>query len=342
MSPTDFHRAAAAAMAVLAGYAPAWAGTFTITTLDQPGFNQNLCTALNDKDTVVGYSFNTGGSTADFRAFSWHDGVLHQGVKGELQAINAKGIAAGYYEPQVGFLGETFNTKTNKPKTLTGFNKQWFVVDPLGINAAGTLVGIAGTNGAGQHGFILTGKTATILDSLIAPPDSSGAQAINDSGTVAGFWHEANSSNYIHSFIYKDGLYTNADVPHSIETGILYLDNAGSTAGRYTKPNGDWVGFTNVAGKISSYSFPGSVKYNEVRGITADGEVVGWWSSASTTHGMLVIGGKYIQFDVPGAAGTYIGGINALGSIYGYYFDKAFNFHAYVAQCPAGQTPCTK
>jgi hypothetical protein len=335
-------RAATATCALFGMAAPAWAGTFVVTTLDQPGFSQNIATAINDTDTVTGYSYNQNGASSATRSFVWRNGILTNKIKGEMQTISAASVAAGYYEPSAPFIGETYNVAKAKLTTLKAFDKKWFVVDPNGINTAGVLVGIAGTNGMGQHGFILDGKKATILDSPDAPPASSGAQAINDSGLVAGFWHSADGNNYVHSFLYQNGTYTSADVAGSIETGILFLDNAGDYAGRYTLTNGNWVGFAVIGGTMSTYVIKGSVKYNEARGVGPGGEVVGWWADASTTHGFLSIGGKVTSFNVPGAAGTFISGINALGSIYGYYVDRSGNLHAYVAQCPAGQTPCTQ
>ncbi len=341
MQPIRPLLAVTAASAVLAVAAPAFGGTFKVTTLDQPGFNQNMANLVNDSDTVIGYSYNTSGSFADWRSFVWRNGLLTNKVKGQLEGINNKNVASGYYEPNVAIMGDTYNVAKNK-FTFLKLNKKWFTVEPININNSGTLVGIAGTEGQGQHGFIQQGKVVTLLDSPDAPPASTGAETINDAGLVAGFWHEATANNYVHSFFYNQGTYTSADVAGSIETGILYLNNSGDYAGRYTLPNGNWVGFSVIGGTLTSYTNPKSVKYNEARGIGPNGEVVGWWSDANTTHGFLNIKGKNYNYDVPGSAGTYIAGINALGSIVGTYFDKSFNTHAFIAQCPAGQTPCTQ
>ncbi len=341
MHPIYRQLAVSAAFAALFAAAPACAGTYKITTLDQPGFNQNMANNINDTDTVIGYSYNQNGSFADWRSFVWRNGLLTNTVKGELEGINNKNVASGYYEPQVAIMGETYNIAKKKAKFLK-LDKKWFTVEPITINNGGTLVGIAGTEGQGQHGFIQKGNKVTILDDPDAPPASSGAETINDGGLVAGFWHEDNANNYVHSFFYSNGNYTSADVAGSIETGILYLNNAGDYAGRYTLPNGNWVGFSVIGGTLTSYTNPKSVKYNEARGIGPNNEVVGWWSDANTTHGFLNIAGTNYNFDVPGAAGTYIAAINALGSIVGTYFDKNFNTHAFVAQCPSGQSPCTQ
>jgi probable HAF family extracellular repeat protein len=56
-------------------------------------------------------------------------------------------------------------------------------------------------------------------------------------------------------------------------------------------------------------------------GINGAGQIVGYYTHASGTHGFLESGGTYTTLDDPSAtAGTYATGINGMGQIAGYYF----------------------
>src|SRR5438128_1308787 len=57
-------------------------------------------------------------------------------------------------------------------------------------------------------------------------------------------------------------------------------------------------------------------------GINGTGQIVGFYTNASGTHGFLKSGATYTTLDDPSATmGTYASGINGVGQIAGYYFN---------------------
>jgi len=59
-------------------------------------------------------------------------------------------------------------------------------------------------------------------------------------------------------------------------------------------------------------------------GINDAGQIVGWFSDATGTHGFLLSGGNFTTIDVPGAAlGTQALGINVTGQIVGVFTDAS-------------------
>jgi hypothetical protein len=323
----------AVASFALLGPASAVAGTYTYTTLDPPGQTSSRAYGINDKDEVTG--------TSSAGTFVWSKGVFTTvptigGSTTTPQAINAKGLLTGVYTPSGAYNNAEFtfkvaNGKLTTPKLPANDN---FVVQ--GINIAGTVVGYTARTKSAPS-FLINGRTVTWLT---APETYSFAEAraINDAGTVAGDYH--GTDHHYHGYIEQGGTYTSFDAPGATNTYTTFITNDGVVGGYWFTAGGTESGYTINGGTATSFSYPGS-NSSIVAGVDAAGVVAGYYSSGDSGQAFVWIGGTYYNINVPGATDTNIIGINSKGSLVGIYTDSAGN-HAYIAQCPSGQSPCTQ
>jgi hypothetical protein len=313
--------------------ASAVAGTYTYTTLDPPGQTSSRAYGINDKDQAVG--------TSNAGTFVWSKGVFTMvptigGSTTTPQAINAKGILAGVYTPSGASNNAefTFKAATGKLTTPKLSAKDNFVVQ--GINVAGTVVGYTARSKTAPS-FLINGRKVTWLT---APGTYSYAEAraINDAGTVAGDYH--GTDHHFHGYIEQGGAYTSFDAPGAANTYTTFITNDGVVGGYWFTAGGSESGYMINGGTATSFRYPGSLGSN-IAGIDADGVVAGSYADSDFGQAFVWIAGTYYNINVPGATDTNIIGINSKGSLAGSYRDN-IGLHAYIAQCPSGQSPCTQ
>lgn len=172
---------------------------------------------INDNGVIVGqYADGGTGTTPGFvdvnGAYTTLNPVAPVGgaLVVNAQGINNNGLVAGFYATnnsgtdQHGFL---FNTKTNAytllpdPSTAKTAGGNLALTQFLGINDTGEAVGYYQTKDSGsQFGFLFNTSTDayTFLDDPLAAP-FNGTQitqitGINDAGTIAGFYVDANGA----------------------------------------------------------------------------------------------------------------------------------------------------
>jgi probable HAF family extracellular repeat protein len=91
---------------------------------------------------------------------------------------------------------------------------------------------------------------------------------------------------------------------------------------------------TLVAAQDVSYTFtpidvPGSIS-TVTTGINNRGQIVGFFSDATGTHGFLTNGATFTTIDVPDSQSTQAFGINNRGQIVGYFSDATGRVHGFV------------
>ncbi len=164
-----------------------------------------------------------------------------------------------------------------------------------GINEQREIVGTAGKGIAfhGGSGFMRrTDGTFVTIDVVIpgVTIKMTSARDLNNRGEIVGFYKDA--SNFNHGFLRgADGSFTVIDFPGAIfrpfedesgvfaETGAIAIDSHGEIIGNYLGMDG------------------GTLR----------------------THGFLLRSGKYTSIDYPGAALTFVRGINSNGDVIGRY-----------------------
>jgi len=146
-------------------------------------------------------------------------------------------------------------------------------------------------------------------------------------------------------FLYQSDTYASIDPPHSVDSEVLFTTDDGILGGSYTDKSGQWHGFTMSGGTFKIYTYPEATD-SFVVGVGPGAEVVGnWTDSSGAMHGFVNLGGAYYTIDKPGVSVTAITAVSTKGSLVGNFTagtvrnPKRF---AFIARCPAGQSPCTQ
>jgi predicted membrane protein len=203
-------------------------------------------------------------------------------------------------------------------------------------------------------GVVATAQTIITFD----PPGSVQTLplAINNAGTITGFWADAN--NLAHAFVRSaDGRITTFDVPgQGTQSGqgvnaAYSINPGGEITGFYTDDAYVYHGYLRARnGSITTFDAPGAGTGNLQGTFAADinpaGEIAGWYLDANNaSHGFLrTRQGAITTFEVPGA-GTGEGqgtapnaayALNPEGALTGFYvstgslFDNTATYHGFV------------
>jgi len=261
--------------------------------------------------------------------------------------INANGDVTGYYI-DANFGSHAFIRSSAGSFTVfdaPGANTMSICgTEVTSINSRGETAGFfCDTNGLEHSFFRDASGTITTFD----PAGTSGAQSLNDSGTVAGGYVDAfGAHGYLRA---PDGTFTTFDPtgdPSEVRIVIPYHINAsGTTAGMYTDTSGVYHGFLlDSNGTITILDAPGagtgSGMGTEIVDMNASGTTVGAINvgvvnGVGTTHSLMrTADGTYTIFDPPQANGvsSYAYGINDSGAIVGTYRNASLVRHGYVRE----------
>jgi hypothetical protein len=340
-------------LAALCGAAtPAAAGTYTYTSLAPAGSIQPAVSGMNDSDQVVG-SFQDP-TTYRSHGFLWSGGTFTQidvGAYGTfLTAINASGIAAGYYYANAAdakkfkYTAMTYDT-VKQTHTDVPLSSKYSAVT-LGINAQGVVIGTA-FSGPHEKAFIAKSHSAELVSVPHSPYVTVGvAISDRDEAVMSG----VDLANDEYSYVYRAGKFTLLAPPGGASVNGFgcasnsgAISNTGIVAGSYGNAAGV-VGFTWHQGHYKSYEFPGQPAQTTVSGVSADDVVAGCYLDSSAgyaTKGFVHIAGAYHTILVPGSSTTAIVAINAKNSLIGQYTSTSAS-GVFIAQCAAGQAPCTQ
>ena len=206
----------------------------------------------------------------------------------------------------------------------------------VGIDGAGNTVGFYVDNAGGNHGFTETGgvfktvdRPGTVFNQLLG---------INRSGTeIAGYSStDFAGATLQHAFSLAGGVYTdiNALLGPNSNSQATGVNNAGTVVGFTQDAAGNFAGFTDMAGVIAHFLFPGSTS-TQALGINDLDQIVGdYVDAAGVMHGFLDAGGVFTTLDPSGSTATTINGINDRGRVVGFYVDAAGNTIGTVGSVP--------
>jgi uncharacterized membrane protein len=154
-----------------------------------------------------------------------------------------------------------------------------FVASYVGINNQDTIVGTFTLNatlpyGVGVEGFILEEDVYTVFNY----PGATGTflDAINDGGTIAGTWYDAQGNS--HGFLrQRDGTLFPVEVPGAGAGGTapLGLNNRGDVVGFYIGTDSNSHGFVLSAGVFTTLDFPQDGGLTYATSINDEGVIVG-------------------------------------------------------------------
>jgi hypothetical protein len=165
--------------------------------------------AINNNGYITGFSNASSGSAGSYVPFERDPkgNITEITRNGSLLNYLAQGLnnksnefAASYVNQSltvVGYLGEGGQYK--KSVKLTGINNTG--VGPRSVNSHGDVVGWYYDSNGIQHGFLLSGGTATKIDYPAKNEASTLLEGINDKGWITGYWTD--TSGILHGFFYE-------------------------------------------------------------------------------------------------------------------------------------------
>jgi hypothetical protein len=250
--------------------------------------------------------------------------------------INDSGAVVGHFA--VGFTNEGFLYKNGQYTTIqvNGLNATL-----TSINNAGTMAGFY-SDAAGIHGFTMTaGGTVNTIDD---PNAINGTEitGINNKGDVVGFYFDGSST--AHGFSLINGMFKTIDDPGAgmgLERGTFAqgINDADLITGGLIGGSAGQVGFTYDGTNFTHFTVPGATS-TFGGGINDAAAIAGYFNDSSGQHGFVDMGGQFTALDAPGnPISTRAFGINASGTVAGYYLDANFHAHGFVATAASVPEP---
>ena len=299
-------------------------------TFDDPaaGTCSANCGAIGNGQGTRGYSINLFGEVAGF--FTDNTAHCHGFVRspnGTFTQIDAPDAGKGPF-PQGTFVSE---------------------ITPMGINAAGAVIGFYVDANSAQHGFV---RSATGKITEFDPPGSTFTEtnAIDLVGNIVGFYFDANSVGYGYL---RDprGNFTTIDAPGADHTAgnfngtfCVGITLTGEIEGVFVDSNFVLHGFTrSPQGKYTTYDVlaagtgPGQGTLPESNDDL--GDIAGnYFDSNGVNHGFLRHAqGSLFTFDAPGGGtsagqGTVPSANNDTGLVTGQLIDSNNVIHGFLLQ----------
>lgn len=279
---------AAAAISCLLMNSVGHAQTYKLTLLSPPsgfksGGNGSWPFAINDAGTVVGYSFNGGGTS--YQATLWNSSVgqalaASSAPYSAATAINGSGVAVGYVSiPSVAVQATAWvgTSGTSVGSSLSMAN---------GINSSGQIVGYSAAPGGNAQAVVWNSGVPTVLTPLTDYP-SSVARSINDAGQIAGTSNTTTGTTI--ATVWSGAQATAlALLPGFTSSNASAINSSGQVAGNSTTAETDLLPISNVAtlwseGHAMALQPIFGYANSDARGMNDDGWIVG--SSYDPTTG---------------------------------------------------------
>lgn len=201
-----------------------------VTTFAVPGASATLATGINDRGQIAGTWFDDGVTIGDA---PYPPGTVHGFVRqpgGRITTIDLPRFA------------NTAVTDINDRGQLVGQNAEFTAEQAVGF--------LREPNGR-----------VTVID-LPGRANVEEFLALNDRGRVVGQWDDrfetdANEPGSRHGFVWDRGRVTRLDVPGSLSTGALGVNDAGQISGSYDDAGGGHHGFVLQRGRFTRIDAPG-------------------------------------------------------------------------------------
>jgi hypothetical protein len=211
---------------------------------------------------------------------------------------------------------------------------------PQKINERGDIVGEFIDSTGVVRGFVRF-SDGSFSAPIVDPNDTVGfteGRGINNPRTIVGDY--VISDGTVHSFLLSGSTFTEYDVPGTVQTNLLGINEPGDLTGAFD-PDGSGVfqAFIDRGGTITSYSVPGALatlayEINNNKKLT-----VGYFIDGSgILHGQYrdANGALHFPIDPSGSVGTVLFGLNNKNWVVGRYADSAGATHGLFFVPPDG------
>src|SRR5882724_465376 len=193
---------------------------------------------------------------------------------------------------------------------------------PQKINERGDVVGEFIDSSGVTRGFVLF-SDGSFSDPIVDPNDTVGfteGRGINNSRTVAGDY--VISDGTLHSFFLSGGTFTEYDVPGTVQTNLLSINDAADFTGGFD-PDGSGIfqGFVSVGGTLTSFSVPAALSTFAFETNNSEELTVGYYIDGVILHGYYrdSDGALHFPIDPPGSTTTVLFGLNDRNWVVGRY-----------------------
>jgi PEP-CTERM motif len=300
-----------------------------VINTNDPTFNQEL--GINNSGMIAGY-FGSGiaphpnqGYTlvAPYGQANFTNENFPGSVQTQVTGLNNIGTTVGFWSNTVTMPGMDSNfgfvdiggvfTNVNNPGTATTppvFNQL------LGVNDSNIAVGFYMNAAGNTFGYTYNIATGTFSPNISDPsgvPGTTTTAAINNSGELAGFYTNA-STGTVEGFIDNGGLFTTLDVPGSMSTSLLGLNNEGEAVGFDVDAMGNMHGVICNVNTLAcvQQDDPNGIGTTTFNGVNDAGQIVGFYVNPTTgfTIGLLAT-----PVPEPSSLALFLSAMAAVGAI---------------------------
>ena len=202
---------------------------------------------------------------------------------------------------------------------------------PQKINERGDVVGEFIDSSGVARGFVRF-SDGSFSDPIVDPNDTAGVtegRGINNSRTVAGDY--LISDGTLHSFFWSGGTFTEYDVPNTVQTNLLSINDVTDFTGGFD-PDGSGIfqAFLSVDGTLTSFSVPAALSTFAYEINNSEELVVGYYiDSSGILHGYYrdANGALHFPIDPSGSVVTVLFGLNDRNWVVGRYGDSSGATH---------------
>jgi len=202
---------------------------------------------------------------------------------------------------------------------------------PQKINERGDVVGVFLDSNGVTRAFVRF-SDGSYSDPIVDPNDTVGfteGRGINNSRIVNGDY--VASDGNVHSFFLSNDTFTEYDVPGTVQTNLLSLNDAGDFTGAFD-PDGSGIfqAFVSIDGTLTSWSIPGAIGTFAYEINNSNQLTVGYYlDSSALLHGYFRDANGALQFpiDPTGSTATVLFGLNGKNWVVGRYGDSSGATH---------------
>jgi hypothetical protein len=204
---------------------------------------------------------------------------------------------------------------------------------PQKINERGDVVGEFIDSSGVTRGFIRF-SNGSFSDPIVDPNDTVGfteGRGINNSRTVAGDY--VISDGTLHSFFLSGGTFTEYDVPSTVQTNLLSINDVDDFTGGFD-PDGSGIfqAFVSVDGTLTPFSVPGAAGTFAYEINNSEEFTVGYYIDGVILHGYYrdSSGTLHFPIDPSGSVTTVLFGLNNRNWVVGRYADSGGATHGLI------------